>query len=357
MAEEQLLIIGVRHHSPACARRVRDVIERRRPAIVLIEGPSDFNPHMEDLEGAHSAAHSHLQLLLQRGADERLIYAVLRLFPRMAGAGVGAGGRAPSRCSAIFPPGALNSATGRTATPIRTSCTRAARGGDGAGPRLGAEGQDAMWDALAEQADAAALPADPRRLLRPVAAGRVARPVRSRAGGVHGALRRLGAARGVGRPVVLVCGGWHVSGCGTRSGGADGAQARRPFEPPEGARTGSYLVPYAYARLDRFSGYAAGMPSPGYYDAVHEGGLDAAADWAMRRIAKALRDAGQPVSTADQIAWRGHAEALARLRGHRAILRADILDAALCVLVKDALESPAAWAKAGPVGPAAPIRS
>ena len=35
------LVIPVRHHSPACARLVRDLIRVSRPRVVLIEGPSD----------------------------------------------------------------------------------------------------------------------------------------------------------------------------------------------------------------------------------------------------------------------------------------------------------------------------
>src|ERR1700744_5862003 len=50
----RLTILGVRHHSPACAWRVRRAIEAIRPAFVLIEGPSDFNPHLEDLRLPHS---------------------------------------------------------------------------------------------------------------------------------------------------------------------------------------------------------------------------------------------------------------------------------------------------------------
>ncbi len=67
----------------------------------------------------------------------------------------------------------------------------------------------------------------------------------------------------------------------------------------------------------------------------------------MTAITAALREAGQVVSTADRVAWRVHAEALARLRAHPAILRADLIDAALAALVKDALDRPPAWAAGG----------
>jgi len=50
---ERLTVVGVRHHSPACARLVRETIDRERPAFVLIEGPADFNPYLGDLRLAH----------------------------------------------------------------------------------------------------------------------------------------------------------------------------------------------------------------------------------------------------------------------------------------------------------------
>ena len=49
----RLTVIGVRHHSPACAGLVRRTIAALRPACVLIEGPVDFNPHLPDLALGH----------------------------------------------------------------------------------------------------------------------------------------------------------------------------------------------------------------------------------------------------------------------------------------------------------------
>ncbi|NUP51212.1 MAG: hypothetical protein HOW97_28450, partial [Catenulispora sp.] len=48
-----LTIVGVRHHSPACAGLVREAIERLRPAHVLIEGPADVNPRLGEFLLGH----------------------------------------------------------------------------------------------------------------------------------------------------------------------------------------------------------------------------------------------------------------------------------------------------------------
>lgn len=44
-----LHVVGVRHHSPACARLVAETIARVRPAFVLVEGPSDMNERLDEL--------------------------------------------------------------------------------------------------------------------------------------------------------------------------------------------------------------------------------------------------------------------------------------------------------------------
>jgi hypothetical protein len=46
-------VVGVRHHSPACARVVRHVLDTTNPAVVLIEGPSDFNDRIAELSLPH----------------------------------------------------------------------------------------------------------------------------------------------------------------------------------------------------------------------------------------------------------------------------------------------------------------
>ncbi len=50
---ERVVYFPVRHHSPAAARLLAEFIEERRPAAVLIEGPSDFQPYFAELHLPH----------------------------------------------------------------------------------------------------------------------------------------------------------------------------------------------------------------------------------------------------------------------------------------------------------------
>lgn len=342
----RLIVLGVRHHSPACARMVSDTIARLRPAFVLIEGPADFNPHIGDLR-----------------LQQQLPVAIFSYHAT------------PARTFASYTPfcdyspewEALKAAWAIGATPLFCDLpawhrdfgdranryadphtARAAAAETALGKALGEDGRDAVWDALAEQAAPAKLAERLDRyfdLLRPEG---VEDP-REWARETHMAAHAASALREAGNgKVVLVCGGWHAEAIRRLTLAADGTRPEIP-QPSEGERVGSYVAPYDYQRLDRFTGYASGMPSPAYYEQVRAKGLGPAADWAEMAISQALRAAGQVVSTADRIAWRAHAQALSMARGHHAILRADLLDAALATLVKDGLDAPAAWTEAGAV--------
>ncbi|GAB6842840.1 hypothetical protein HNR00_003852 [Methylorubrum rhodinum] len=335
-----LTVVGVRHHSPACAGLVRRTIERLRPAFVLIEGPADFNPFLADLALDHALPVAIFSFRAnERGSSAS--YAPFCAFSPEWQALVS--GRAAGTeilfCDLPAWDPAFGERRNRYADPHGARAEAAERALAAA---LGAEDQDALWDALAEAAPEAELPARLARyfdLLRPPGTDDPAEEARERFMAAHAA-HALREARG--RPVVLVCGGWHAEAIRRYAVEADGTRPE-PAAPEEGLRTGSYVVPYSYSRLDRFSGYSAGMPSPGYYERVAAEGLSAAADWACDAIAAALRGAGQVVSTADRIAWAVHAEGLARLRAHPAVLRADLIDAALANLVKDALDVAPAW--------------
>jgi hypothetical protein len=69
-----VVFFPVRHHSPACARLVREAIERLRPTAVLIEGPADFNDRLHELTLPHRlpiAIYSYVRLALAEGEPER----------------------------------------------------------------------------------------------------------------------------------------------------------------------------------------------------------------------------------------------------------------------------------------------
>jgi hypothetical protein len=52
LASERVIYFPVRHHSPGCAHHLRRLIAERRPSLVLVEGPSDFDKYVDLLSHA-----------------------------------------------------------------------------------------------------------------------------------------------------------------------------------------------------------------------------------------------------------------------------------------------------------------
>jgi len=95
------------------------------------------------------------------------------------------------------------------------------------------------------------------------------------------------------------------------------------------------VIPYSFEQLDALHGYAAGMPSPAFYQRLWENrdrpqaaALEEMAREFLVELPRMTRraKAANPVSTADAIAALYQARALAGFRGHPGPLREDVLD-------------------------------
>jgi hypothetical protein len=333
--------IGVRHHSPACAQLVRHYIRTHRPQAVLIEGPADFNPRLSELLLPHrlpiaiySYANDEGQLAQQSW------FPLLEFSPEWVALHEGAAMQAQLRFIDL-PHWCYRTGT----SAPRPSRQRYHDVMQALCRRTGCDSDDALWDHLFE----ALPPDDPSLGLRldayfaqlrgdELAQAADAQREESMATWIAWAAARFDR-------VLVVCGGWHVPAL--QRAWPTLSQLEEPMSPSPTQAEGSYLVPYEYGQVDALSGYAAGMPSPMFYQQLWQQGAAAAARWALQRIVERLRACQQPVSTADLIALEQHAEGLARLRGHAVPLRVDLLDAVQSTLVKDAQDAPAPWSTHG----------
>jgi len=342
-------IVGVRHHSPACARLVRETIRAERPARVLIEGPADFNERLDELYLDHRlpiAIFSYYQraertysswsplcdyspewVALREGRDAGAEVRFIDL-PAWTHAFVGVRNRYSDRGR-------------RRLSYVERLCRK-----------LGVDGLDALWDHLFEQpmhtdALAARLDAYFEALRgeddgRPAIDGDDAREAMMAAHVAHAMAEDAG-------PVVVVCGGYHAPALARRWREVDAPGPPRVPTPGADVRHGSYLVPYSFRRLDSFTGYEAGMPSPNYYQQLWEHGPRVAGERMLEAAVRRLRDKRQPLSAADLIAAETMTRGLMRLRGHAAMSRTDLLDGVAAALLKEAQEAPLPWTRRGPI--------
>ena len=341
-----LRVVGVRHHSPACARLVQQLLEELRPAWVLIEGPADFNPRLHELLLAHAppialytsafdgerryaswapfCVHSPEWVALRRGSELGSEVRFIDL-PGWSRALRGRENRYADAPAMIDPGPALQAAMGQV-------------------------GMDAFWDSSFELPPAQGLE---ERLntyfhgLRECAPGSDSDDEREAF-----MCRWIRWAHAQGGDVLVVCGGFHapVLARALDAAAEDEAPQVEADEPPVAANT--WLIPFQQTRLDAFAGYSSGLSSPAWYRWVWEQGAEEAPRQALRQTAERLRERGQVVSVADTIAAWTQAQGLARLRGHPTVGRVDLLDAVAATWVKEALDAPVPWSQRSVLHPA-----
>lgn len=384
----------VRHHSPACAWHVRELIRRERPRAVLIEGPEDVTPLIPHIlspetrapfavyttfvdEGARRTPAPEAApegLTRARPARSAGYYPFCDYSPELVALRAGAEGGARLRFIDLTypeqviaerdPPEDERTEDDRTEGPRSLqdeSYLKHSRYVTALARRAGCRDHDDLWDHLFESTFLS-LPTD--EFVRRVAAycfmarldyaretlerdGTLARE-RAMASAIVEELEsggEPGAAEG--GPVVVVTGGFHTAALpGLILGRAAAARRKRPGRDVTNSQT--VLTRYSFDQLDRLNGYASGMPSPDYYQRLWQHanaeGDGAALDAASRVLVEVghltrERDLGTKLSAADEIAALEQARRLARFRGHAAgPTREDLLDSVRSCFVKGAMD-------------------
>ncbi|MGC4093771.1 MAG: DUF5682 family protein [Polyangiaceae bacterium] len=340
-----LVVVGVRHHSPACARVVAATIRRLEPRFVLIEGPSDMNERLSEFALEHELPIALFSYRQEQGVTARSSWAPFcdyspEWLALRTAREVGAEALfidLPAWHPAFE--GKENRYSDRNARENARHAELLAR--------LGFENNDALWDHLFEQPlgeDELAA-----RLGRYFAELRADDPPDERDGPREAFMSQYVAwamQQSVGRDVVVVCGGYHKPALERDWQRASSERPRADGDAMD-VRVGSYLVPFSFPRLDSFAGYASGMPSPAFYQRVWERGAAHAGEDMLFSAIRHLRKKMQPVSPADAIAASTLAQGLCALRGHAAQSRCDVLDGLAGALVKDALDAPLPWSRRG----------
>lgn len=350
-------LLGIRHHSPACARLAAHWIATERPAAVLIEGPADFNTRVNELLLPHRLPIALYSYTNDDAGTGQCWFPFVSYSPEWVALTQGRASGAQVRFIDL-PHWQYRTVSDRERRRLAATTEgpalapgRYARISQALQERARCDGDHALWDHLFEAGplvsaeDFADLDArlafyfhdlrgDPTENGSPQDAAREQYMARWLAWAV---------ASFPGQPILLVCGGWHKRAIETLWPTLDVPQEPIAAAPNDPLAGGAYLVPYEYRQLEALSGYAAGMQSPGYYEWLAEQGAADAAQRAARAIIERLRTKEIAVSTADCIAFHETLAGLARLRGHAAPLRTDILDAAQTAFIKEALDAPPPW--------------
>lgn len=382
IAASSVVFFPVRHHSPACAWHLQKCIRECKPDRILIEGPANFTPLIPLM--LHPKTRSPFAIYTNFIDSDREIfpgeeddkregnpprfaayYPFCDFTPELVALRTGAAIGAQLQFIDLTYPeqvwaerGRLNEESQKHVDSLmaerhlkRSACLRRLA------QATGCRDQDDLWDHLFEVRYEAVSTND---FIRNVVAycclarmdceakeleedGTLPRE-RAMASAIMDAWRASAAGPSRGR-VLVVTGGFHTVALPGMIGASPGEKERIKIK---GNAQAPVLVRYSFDQLDSLNGYAAGMPSPQYYDffwsevcAGQPAPLLEAALRVIVEIGRLTRERKLPnaLSSADAIAALAQARSLAVLRGHPGPAREDILDGIRSCFVKGSMDA------------------
>jgi hypothetical protein len=350
----QVIYIPVRHHSPRCAHLTAKAIEHLRPDVVLIEAPCEAN-HLVPLL-ADASARPPLAIYLYSIEERASAHAPIRHRCFAPFAAMSPEWTALRTASSLgievqfidlafrkqLPLQTDTEPQHQTTEPLFTDDRLLANANpiDALVEEAQVRDFDEWWDRYFESGGCFE---DTDRYFRDLhhfcvylrlTSGAIDAQTRAREIHMAGLVQTQVNS---GRRCVVVTGGFHSLGIHELL--EHGASPIAMPAPPE---NGVHLVPYSLARLNRASGYAAGMPDAGYYDHAFQllGRKREPTPFTTcnRRmvitLANELSDHYVGVTLPDAIEAAALSERLGQLRGITPG-RPELRDAALTAFVKD----------------------
>lgn len=376
LVSERVVYFPIRHHSPACAWHARRLIASIKPASILIEGPETYNEFIKDICDESTVAPIAIfsqftdrkrRTRQSKEAESAPVptqpirynsyFPLCDYSPELVAMREGTKiGARISFCDLDYALQFLiekdSKGKSKRAKSLQDeSRLSRSRYLNELAKRKGCRDFNDLWDRLFEVAYS---DLDTDEFIRNIAGycflsrlheseedlandGTLARELRMRQI-IDRELKRLGRQK-IQKPLLVITGGFHTPALFD----SKSTKARIPETTfDEGERIHS-LIPYSFKQLDSLNGYAAGMPSPYYYqrlweesDRPFEQASEIVCLETLSSAARETRDSksARPLSTADTIAALAQAKTLARFRGAAGPCREDLLDGVRSCFVK-----------------------
>ncbi len=322
---------GIRHHGPGSARRLVEALEALRPAELLVEGPSDLSDQLP-LLAADEMVPPVALLAYPKDAPEQAFFWPFAVFsPEYQAvrwavrAGVAVRFIDLPVAWRLPPPEAegdpdtaeTEDATAPAEPAPPTLSQRIARDPIGILAQVaGYEDGESWWrDVIEENPDPGPIFAAVADAMTALREGETDLPSLEASREAHMRLEIAKSAKEAEGPVAVVCGAWHVPALRAKHAAKDD---RAILAGAPKAKVTATWAPWTSPRLAYASGYGAGVAAPGWCRHLWETPpAEQVSRW-VAKIARALREEGQLVSTASLIEAERLATALAAVRGRPA---------------------------------------
>lgn len=354
-----LHLLGIRHHGPGSARAVGDYLEELKPDIVLIEGPPEADAVLQ--WATHKDLKPPVAILCYNPDDPRqsLFYPFAEFSPEWQAIAFAKKNNLPVRFFDVpiaygF---ALESkedkkekeekevetkdkvedkneealteatATNQTTEPVEAlKLDPIAYLAEAAGYSDGEKWWEQMFEYRRDCEDVFEAVAEAMQSLREHLPQKEDKREALREAHMRKMIRQ--AQREMFTTIAVVCGAWHVP-----------ALLKMPKQKDDDAllkglpktKVECTWIPWTYNRLSYFSGYGAGIHSPGWYEHIWQYPKDDGTRW-MSKVAQLFRKHGMDTSVAHVIEAVRLAETLASLRGFSKAGLDELNEATLSVL-------------------------
>lgn len=316
---------GVRHLSPAAAFHLRKALDEEKPALVLVEGPSDLNDQMKWLCHPDTQFPAAILAYTKVSPVRTILYPLAIYSPEVQAIRWAYEHGIPCRFmdlpSSVFL--AMQEEKDEEGMQPTESVYEKLE-------ILTGEEHDTFWERNFEQCEdyhaacntfgtelRASGEAEEENIVRETHMKRI----------IFDAVKS-------GIPeekIFCVCGAYHVEGLKTNNPMTDAELKKLPK-----ADSAATLMPYSYYRLSTRSGYGAGNKAPAYFHllwgALNGEGLQSAASAYLVKLAAAHRNAGNIVSSAEVIEAVRLATTLCQMRGSKYPCLQDLKDAAITTM-------------------------
>ena len=321
---------GIRHLSPAGAYYLREFLDEKKPKLVLVEGPSDFEDLLSDMVREETKPPIAVLAYTKEAPVRTILYPFAEYSPEY---------QAIQWCHKHHVTCRLIDLPSETFLAIPESGMQEAEGEESRinvyeqlDRQSGEDGHDTFWERVMEQAGSMEAYHEGANSfganIRSLTAGREndwAETV------LREAYMRQQIKKAVDsgiepERIVVVTGSYHVEGL------KNWQEAEEDLSKMPKVGTNHTLMPYSYYRLSTRAGYGAGNKAPAYYALLWEGLKRGEPMYAVYsyliRIATYQREKGNPTSSASVIEAVRLAMSLAALRGGTIASLRDLRDAA-----------------------------